>query len=253
MEETSLQIIDFCGIDLVAVTREKFAEFMVFESRKLNKIISYSLNGESLAKFYEDAEFKELFLNADYVHADGMSIAFASKILNKVSLPERIATTDWFHDVAKLSEKSGESHFFLGGSQDTIEKTIANVKKLYPNLNIAGYRNGYFTAEEEKDVLDFIDKLQPNFVWVGLGRPKQEKFSLKIKDNCRVGVIKTCGGLFDFLAGTNKRAPMLMQRLGLEWLFRLYLEPKRLFRRYMVTNYQSLKIFTSYALKSKKA
>lgn len=250
MKNNSINIINFCGVDTVCTTKEVFAEFLISESNKFDRLISYSLNGESLAKFHDDADFRRLFLNADYVHADGMSIAFASKILNKTPLPERIATTDWFHNVARLSEKSGETHYFLGGDEDTISKTIRNVRNLYPNLNIVGFQSGYFSENEYKEVLNKIDQANPNFIWVGLGRPKQEIFSLLIRDNCRVGLIKTCGGLFDFLAGNNKRAPIIMQQLGFEWLYRLYLQPQRLYKRYLITNYQSLKIFLKYFIKS---
>ena len=246
MKNNSLEIINFCGISVVCATRERFAEFLISKSNEFNRLISYSLNGESLAKFHEDDDFKKMFLNADYVHADGMSIAFASKILNKKPLPERIATTDWFHNVARLSEISGESHYFLGGNDVTLSKTISNVKSLYPNLNIVGYQNGYFAEDEYDRVLKDIDNANPNFIWVGLGRPKQETFSLLIRDNCRVGLIKTCGGLFDFISGNNRRAPIVMQKFGLEWLFRLYLQPKRLYKRYLITNYQSLRIFLKY-------
>ncbi|RZF58939.1 WecB/TagA/CpsF family glycosyltransferase [Sphingobacterium corticibacterium] len=241
-----MKTIRFCGTELVCLSKDEFAAFAIDISHRFNKIISFSLNGESLAKFHNDADFRTLFLNADYVHADGMSIVSASKKLSKEALPERIATTDWFHNVAEQSEESGESHYFLGGDELTIQKTIGNVRKLYPNLKIAGYRNGYFSEADQQEVLNDINSARPNFVWVGLGRPKQERFSLLIRDNCEVGLIKTCGGLFDFLSGNNKRAPVLMQKLGLEWLYRLSLEPKRLFRRYFVTNCQCLIIFSKY-------
>jgi len=246
--ETSLKMkkIQFCGIELVSLTKDEFASFAIEASHKFNKIISYSLNGESLAKYHYDRSFAPLLREADYIHADGMSIVAASKRICKVGLPERIATTDWFHNVAIQSEKSGETHYFLGGNENTIQKTINEVRKLYPRLKIVGYRNGYFSGNQHKDVLNDINQAQPNFVWVGLGRPKQEQFSLLIRDHCRVGFIKTCGGLFDFLSGNNQRAPVLMQKLGLEWLFRLSLEPKRLFKRYFITNCQCVLIFLKY-------
>ncbi|MCE6992747.1 WecB/TagA/CpsF family glycosyltransferase [Dyadobacter sp. CY323] len=245
-----MKTIQFCGVELVNLTRDQFATFVIEESRKFGKIISFSLNGESLAKFHNDLDFKKLFLNANYVHADGMSIVTASKMLSKEGLPERIATTDWFHNVASQSRKNGESHYFLGGNEDTIQKTVANVRSQYPGIKIAGFRNGYFSEADHEKVLKEIDDAHPNFIWVGLGRPKQELFSLLIRDNCEVGIIKTCGGLFDFLAENNRRAPLIMRRLGLEWLFRLYLQPRRLFKRYLVTNYQSLKIFAKYLFKT---
>ncbi|QBQ39827.1 WecB/TagA/CpsF family glycosyltransferase [Sphingobacterium psychroaquaticum] len=252
MKSNDISTIDFCDIKLVCATRDEFAKFAIEKSREYKSIISYSLNGESLAKYHNDASFPPLFLHADYVHADGMSIVKASKLLCKPSLPERIATTDWFHDVAKLCEETGETHYFLGGSQETIEKTIQNVQRAYPLLNIVGYRNGYFDENQLKQVVDEINECSPHFVWVGLGRPKQENVSALLKRDTKVGVIKTCGGLFDFLAGSNRRAPMLLQKIGMEWAFRLSLEPRRLFKRYFVTNYQSLIIFMKYYVQNKQ-
>lgn len=246
-----IDTINFCGIDLVCVTRDEFATFAIAESRKFERRISFSLNGESLAKYHFDSVFAPQLLKADYIHADGMSIVSASGKICVKGLPERIATTDWFHDVAKQSEKSGETHYFLGGNQDTIQQTIINVKSLYPDLQIAGYRNGYFTKDEYGIVLKEINEVKPHFIWVGLGRPKQEQFSMLIREHCEVGFIKTCGGLFDFLSGNNRRAPEFIQSLGLEWLFRLSLEPKRLFKRYFVTNCQCFVIFGKYYFKNK--
>ncbi|GGH30714.1 WecB/TagA/CpsF family glycosyltransferase [Sphingobacterium alkalisoli] len=244
-----IKTINFCDIELVCVSRDEFAKFAIEKSREFQCAISYSLNGESLAKYHYDKSFAPLLLEADYIHADGMSIVAASKRICEVGLPERIATTDWFHDVARLSEQTGEGHYFLGGSEDTIQKTIANVRKQYPKLNIVGFKNGYFTDNELSIVLDDIRYKKPHIIWVGLGRPKQEEVSVLIRDTCEVGLIKTCGGLFDFLSGNNKRSPMVLQKLGLEWLYRLSLEPKRLFKRYLVTNSQCLSIFFKFYLK----
>lgn len=247
----SLKTICFCDIKLVNLTRTDFASFAIDRSRELKGYISFSLNGESLAKFHNDKDFAKIFSEADFVHADGMSIVSASNLVSSEKLPERIATTDWFHDVASKSEGTQISHYFVGGSPATISKTIANVKEKYPKLNVIGFHHGYYKDDEVQAVLDDINSKSPNFIWVGLGRPRQELFALLVRDKCKVGLIKTCGGLFDFLAGTNRRAPMAMQKMGLEWLFRLYLQPRRLFKRYLVTNYQSIKIMLYYLITRK--
>lgn len=247
-----IKTIAICGIQIIANTRKEFARFAIDRSKELKNFISFSLNGESLAKYHNDEVFRELFLESDFVHADGMSIVSASKVLHTKGLPERIATTDWFHDVAELSEESGVSHYFLGSDQLTIKRTIENVKKRYPKLNIVGYHHGYFSENDEREVLNEIHACKPNFLWLGLGRPRQEKFAIKVRDNCQVGFIKTCGGLFDFLAGNNRRAPELMQNIGLEWLYRLYLQPRRLFKRYVVTNWQSTTIVLSHLVNNKR-
>lgn len=247
MNQLVIKTSKFCDINIVNQTREEFAAYSVAKAKERKKSVSFSLNGESLANYFHVDGFRQMFSHANYVHADGMFIVLASRLLDKKnSLPERIATTDWFHDVARLSEGEGVSHYFLGGDVDTLKKTVRNLRKLYPKLAIAGYHHGYFHESEFCNIIADINKTRPHIVWVGLGRPKQEKIALMIRDSCDVGLIKTCGGLFDFLAGNNQRAPDFMQKAGLEWMYRLYLQPNRLFKRYIITNYQSIRIVLSY-------
>ena len=114
---------------------------------------------------------------------------------------------------------------------------MANVKRQYPNLVMAGYRNGYIQPEEEDLAINAINEVAPDILWIGMGVPREQAFVLRNKARLiNVGVIKTSGGLFNFLSGKNKRAPQWMQDWGLEWAFRIRQEPKRLFWRYLTTN-----------------
>jgi N-acetylglucosaminyldiphosphoundecaprenol N-acetyl-beta-D-mannosaminyltransferase len=121
-----------------------------------------------------------------------------------------------------------------------IEQAAEHLQRLYPRLNIVGYRHGYFSAEEEADVVAAINAVRPDILWIGLGVPGEQRFALRHRDDLRVGLIKTAGGLFDFLSGKNRRAPEWMQATGLEWVYRIYLEPRRLLGRYMRTNPHAL-------------
>jgi exopolysaccharide biosynthesis WecB/TagA/CpsF family protein len=142
-----------------------------------------------------------------------------------------------FHDVARHAETAGASFFFLGASQEVVERTVANVRRQYPRLAIAGLRNGYFAVEEEDRVVEEINATGADILWVGMGAPHELAFSLRNRTRLtNIGLIKTSGGLFDFLSGKNSRAPQWMQSAGLEWLYRLALEPRRLFGRYVSTN-----------------
>lgn len=244
------QYIDFCGIKIVNASRDDFTKCITTslingERRK----VCFSLNGQSLSDYHSSKFFSELLSKGDIIHADGMSIVKASKYVSKQPLIERIATTDWFHDVARSTENTPISHYFLGAKQEVLEQVIANVKSLYPGLKIAGYHHGYF--KEDNEIIALLNSSNPDILWVGMGRPKQEKYALLFKDKTNVGLIKTCGGLFDFLSGKNKRAPLWMHNLGLEWLYRLYLEPKRLFKRYLKTNIHSIYIFVKFAIINK--
>jgi N-acetylglucosaminyldiphosphoundecaprenol N-acetyl-beta-D-mannosaminyltransferase len=168
-------------------------------------------------------------------------MVFASQWLSDRKLPERVATTDLIYEAAKIAQERGVSFYLLGAAADIIEQAVEHLQGLYPRLEIAGYRHGYFSAEEEADVVAGINAVRPDILWLGLGVPAEQRFALRHREHLRgVGVIKTSGGLFDFLSGKNRRAPEWMQATGLEWAYRIYLEPRRLLGRYMRTNPHAL-------------
>lgn len=194
-------------------------------------------NGQVVSLCASRPETKELFEAADLISPDGMSIVLASRLFSTQSLPERVATTDAFHDAAVVAQSRDASFFLLGGTDQSNALAAETVRALYPGLNICGRRSGYFQKNEETDVLDQINESQPDVLWVGLGVPAQQEFICKnMKRLTSVGVAKTCGGLFDFLSGKNQRAPEWMQDAGLEWACRMLSEPRRLGWRYLTTN-----------------
>ena len=209
---------------------------------------STSSNGQVMAMCYDDADIASEFAKADQISPDGMPMVFASKILSGTPLPERVATTDLFHDVAKLASENDVSFFMLGADENANVAAFNNVKRMYPNLNIAGRRNGYFSQDEEADIIAHINELKPDILWVSMGVPREQYFiSRNIDALTNVGVIKTSGGLFDFLSLRRSRAPNLMQSLGLEWAYRVILEPKRLGIRYALTNPKALKLLFTHS------
>jgi N-acetylglucosaminyldiphosphoundecaprenol N-acetyl-beta-D-mannosaminyltransferase len=200
-----------------------------------------SANGQVISLCAREPELRALFLSADLIHADGTALVFASRLKCRTPLPERVATTDLFHDVAEVAETCGASFFLLGAAPDVIAAAAQNVRQRYPRLQLAGFRHGYFPADEEARVVAEIDAARPDILWIGMGAPNEQRFSLRHRARLtNVGLIKTSGGLFDFLSGRNSRAPMWMQSAGLEWLYRLMLEPRRLFLRYLTTNPHAL-------------
>jgi exopolysaccharide biosynthesis WecB/TagA/CpsF family protein len=119
-----------------------------------------------------------------------------------------------------------------------VDQAVRRTRELYPNLKIAGYNSGYLRrdGDEERIIADII-QAQPDILWLGLGAPAEQSFAARNRDKLHgVGLIKTSGGLFDFVSGKNTRAPAWMQQLGLEWVYRIYLEPRRLAGRYLMTN-----------------
>jgi N-acetylglucosaminyldiphosphoundecaprenol N-acetyl-beta-D-mannosaminyltransferase len=172
------------------------------------------------------------------VNADGQPFVFASKMLGGRGLKERCATTDLFHDVAEIASGKGITFFMLGASPDENSIAVENVKRTYPDLHVVGHHHGYLSsAAEEAAIVQQINDLKPDIVWVAMGFPRELDFCIRWRHALtNVGVMKTSGGLFNFLSGTNPRAPRWMQSAGLEWAYRLYLEPRRLFVRYATTN-----------------
>ena len=196
----------------------------------------FASNGHAIALAALNAEFRRQLAQADLIHADGTPVVFASRLLTRTPVPERSATTDFIFDAAHAAAQHGLKFFLLGSTEEVNSRCAANLNEAYPGVEIAGRRNGYFSAEEEARVCEQINRSGADVLWVGLGVPLEYEFCLRNKARLKVGWIVTCGGCFNFAAGDYVRAPQWMQKTGLEWLHRLWREPKRLFWRYLVTN-----------------
>lgn len=229
------------GLPIAVLDRQQTARWMIDRAatrpRGTRPLFLTSANGEVIARARSDAQLRRLFLGADQVVADGQPLVWASRLRCRTALPERVATTDLFHDVAKLAERTGHSFYFLGATAEENTRALATIRRLYPRLNIAGAHHGYLRGAELKAKLAEIDARAPDILWLGLGVPHEQLFvAAHAHELPSVGMIKTSGGLFNYLSGKNSRAPAWMQRAGLEWLYRIALEPRRLFWRYLVTN-----------------
>lgn len=197
---------------------------------------STSANGQVLALCNRTPTYHDLMMEADQIHPDGTPMVLFSKLLSARPITERVATTDLVHAVAARAQRAGVTFYFLGGDEDVNAKAVAAMQSAYPRLRFAGRRNGYFTPAEEEEVIAKINAARPDILWLGLGFPLEQKFVSRNLDKLQVGVVKTSGGLFDFLSGKNPRAPVWMQRAGLEWAYRMINEPRRLTIRYLMTN-----------------
>lgn len=231
------------GFDTVLADRNELSAWIgaVCQSKPKLPAIVFSSNGQGIALQGKDPLYDDAMAHATVIHADGMPIVMASKLLAKKPIRGRSATTDLFHDVAEVAQKQGLTFFVLGSSEEQNQKAVAQIQSIYPDVSIVGRRNGYFSQEENAAVCAEIVASRADVLWVGLGKPKQEIWCHQNREALAgVGVIKTCGGLYAFLAGDAPRAPEWMQSAGLEWLFRLSGDPKRLFKRYLVTNAQAL-------------
>ncbi len=231
------------GLQVVVTDRDDAAKVMVDQALQRKGLWRFpvyvtSTNGEVAYRCATDDAQKDLFTQADAIHADGMPHVFASHLVSDTPLPERVATTDLFHDVAIEASARGATMYMLGATDEVNRLAVSAVRRQYPDLAIVGARHGYFTGpDDEIAACDAIAALRPDILWVSMGVPHEQKFVLRHRQRlASVGVIKTSGGLFDVLAGRNPRAPMWMQKVGLEWLWRVMIEPRRLGWRYIKTN-----------------
>lgn len=236
------------GMPITVVDRAEAAQRMIdtaldHRGRDIPPSYQTSANGQVLVLCDRDEEVRQMFLAADAIHADGMPMVFASWHVSTIPLPERVATTDLVHDVMKLSGPAGLTSFLLGATAEVNELAVANLRRLYPEVPLIEGRDGYFSEAEEEAVVADINARAPDILWVGLGVPKEQAFVLRnLHRLTNVGVIKTSGGLFDFLSGKRSRAPRIVQALGFEWAWRAMLEPRRLGKRYLDTNFVALRL-----------
>lgn len=227
--------------DLKCSARGFVAEALGRRGKGGRPFYSTSANGQVLALCGKDPEFLALMRKADQIHADGMPMVLYSRMFSKRPLPERVATTDLVQEVARLAEEAGVSFYFLGASEEVNAGAVEEMRKRYPRLAFAGRHDGYFGREDEDEIVAGINAAKPDILWVGLGVPLEQRFIDRNIDRLTgVGVVKTSGGLFDFISGKNARAPAWMQAAGLEWLYRVWLEPRRLAMRYLTTNPQAI-------------
>ena len=205
------------------------------------KLLINTINAFSYNNARRDVLFEEALTKSDVLIPDGISIVRVCKFLNGKSRPkERIAGWDLFvHEMQRLNEKGGKV-MFLGSSEKVLKLIRKKTATLYSNLEVVTYSPPYkprFTIEDDQNMVQAINDANPDLLWIGMTAPKQEKWAYanwdRLNIHCHVG---TVGAVFDFFAGTYKRAPMIWQRLGLEWLYRLLKEPRRMWRRYIIGN-----------------
>ncbi len=230
-------------LPVVVTDRIETARVMVDEALKRRGLWRYpayltSVNGEVTYRCAVNESERSLFLQADAIHADGMPHVFVSRLRCDIALPERVATSDLFDDVACEAQARGATMFMLGATEFSNAGAARRVRNRFPGLKLVGYRGGFFKNDnEEIRVCGQIAELAPDILWVSMGVPREQRFIVRHRHRLTsVGVIKTSGGLFDFLAGSKPRAPVWMQHAGLEWFWRACLEPRRLGWRYLKTN-----------------
>lgn len=193
------------------------------------------VNADKINEVNNNELMKHIVNRSGIINADGASVILASKYLKK-PLPERVAGIDLMQSLVSLSEKKGFSVYLLGAKQAVVEKTAEVLQEKHPQLNLVGFRNGYFKEPDWPSISAEIKEKNPDFVFVGITSPLKEYLIEYLQNDGHTSVFMGVGGSFDVISGYIHRAPIWMQKANLEWLFRVIQEPRRLFKRYFVGN-----------------
>lgn len=193
------------------------------------------LNALKVAYAHANDDLRKIINDCAIVNADGQSVVWGARLLG-IPIKERVAGIDLMQALLRAAEGKRWGVYFLGAQEEILQLMVSKLQKSYPNLLISGYRNGYFSTEDERSVVDDIKSCKPDILFIGISSPKKEIFLNKYLNELNIPFSMGVGGSFDIIAGKTKRAPRIIQRIGLEWLYRVYQEPKRVWKRYAKTN-----------------
>jgi N-acetylglucosaminyldiphosphoundecaprenol N-acetyl-beta-D-mannosaminyltransferase len=222
-----------CSIDRLHLADTVSEVEQVIATRNFTQHMS--INAAKLVAMHHDPKLSGIVDACGLVNADGQSVVWASRLLGD-PLPERVAGIDLMEALLALAEKRGYRVYFLGARADVLALAVQRLREKYPALDVAGTRDGYYAEEESADVAAEIRASRADILFVAMSSPRKEYFLGEYGEDLGVPFVMGVGGSVDVAAGLTRRAPLIWQRLGVEWLFRLLQEPRRMFRRYAVTN-----------------
>lgn len=193
------------------------------------------ISASKVANMRRNVELREAVLQSDIILADGMSVVWASKLLRR-PLPERVAGIDLMTEILRTGCAREDRVYCFGATDEVLDAVKAHIAETYPGLVVAGSHSGYYDPEEEPRIAADIAASQADVLFVAMSSPMKEQFLARYAAQIKVAVTHGVGGSFDVVAGKVKRAPVLWQKLGCEWLYRVIQEPGRMWKRYLVTN-----------------
>jgi N-acetylglucosaminyldiphosphoundecaprenol N-acetyl-beta-D-mannosaminyltransferase len=224
------------GVHISPFTLEELLQRLGILIASGNRAIITHVHITGLNIAYENIWFRDFLNKAEINYCDGMGVKLASHFLGR-PLPERHTLVDWMPKFATICEQNHKSWFFLGNTPGSAERTATIYKKNYPSLKIVGTHHGFFNFSfEHPDTINLVNEINrfhPDVLFIGLGMPYQEKWLSENWDRLDIQMALTCGGTFDTLAGINKRGPFWMTQNYMEWLSRLWLSPRKYWKRYL--------------------
>lgn len=236
VKKAEIPTVSILGVEVAAINMEWLVSFTTEHLHELSGDYMCFTNVHATVMSYENAEYCQVQNSGILAAPDGGPLALVGR--KRGYIMERTPGPSYMERILAISAKQGYSHYFYGSTDETLDLLRINLEQRYPGLRIVGMYSPPFrplTNEEDTQIVNSINALSPDFVWVGLGAPKQEEWMAKHQGKVK-GLMVGVGAAFDYGAGNIKRAPQWMQRTNLEWFYRLMQDPKRLFMRYFVTN-----------------
>lgn len=220
-----------CQIDNLSMeeTLQKIETFI--QSGKAHQHVV--INVDKIVKANKDHELRRIINECALINVDGMPVVWASRLLGK-PLKERVAGVDLFEALMQRSAEKAWRIYFLGATEEVVSTVKRCYERKYPAISIVGYRNGYWSDEQEADVVEHIKIAQADLLFVAISSPKKEQFLSRYQVDMKIPFAMGVGGTFDVAAGKIKRAPVWMQKSGFEWFYRFLQEPRRMFKRYFI-------------------
>lgn len=221
-----MTIVDFAGIGVDNLNFEEALQKVKGFFLTNDQFLIVTPNPEMIVACQKDEKFKQIINSADLRLPDGVSMLVVSRLLG-CPLKERITGIDFLYKLCELAKDTGWRIFLLGSTDETVKKAKENLEKSYPGIKIVGVHHGFFDKNKEKEIITQIKNLKVDILFVGLGARKQEMFLAENIKDSGVKVGMGVGGSFDVVSGIKKRAPKWIQKLYIEWLYRLLTEPNR--------------------------
>ena len=231
-EKTKYKNTYVLGIPIAKLTMAEVVSFLVNAVETKIQVQIITLNPIMLMQALKDDELTKVMLQSELNIADGAGVVWASTYLGD-PVPERVAGYDLMHRLLRIADQKKWRVFMLGSKDEIVKEAASNVSKMYSNLYLSGYDHGYFSEEEDSKMIETINNSNAHILLVARSVDKQEKWIAKYKDQLNVPIMIGVGGSFDVLSGKLQRAPLFLQKLRLEWLFRLLQEPRR-YKRMLV-------------------
>jgi N-acetylglucosaminyldiphosphoundecaprenol N-acetyl-beta-D-mannosaminyltransferase len=239
---------DFLGVPIDLIDLKETIRRAEEAMRLRCRLQHVALNVAKFVYMQKNQELRDDVLTGDIIGVDGMGIVLAARLFN-VGVPERVAGVDLMERLLESCAAKGYRPYFLGATEQALSAALRNLRIRFPNLEIAGAQHGYYPRESEADLITAIRASGADCLFIGMPTPQKERFLAAHRDTINVPFVMGVGGGIDIIAGITKRAPVWMQRSGLEWLYRILQEPRRMWKRYLTTNMVFARIITKAAFR----